>query len=195
MEITLEKIELVKDRTGVSYKEAKEALEFANGNVVDAIIYVEENIDHEFSSREKKAVNKVVLKGTKKTAVKKAAAAKNSTVSVNAGGKTISVNGKEISYSRVLTGTGTAYTARRGARTSTGKAVKVGLVAVDPGKIPYGTKLYIVSADGRYTYGYAIAADTGGALRSGRVLVDLFYNTERECINFGRRQVKVYILD
>ena len=26
MEITLEKIELVKDRTGVSYKEAKEAL-------------------------------------------------------------------------------------------------------------------------------------------------------------------------
>lgn len=143
----------------------------------------------------KKAVNKVVLKGTKKTAVKKAAAAKNSTVSVNAGGKTISVNGKEISYSRVLTGTGTAYTARRGARTSTGKSVKVGLVAVDPRKIPYGTKLYIVSADGRYTYGYAIAADTGGALRSGRVLVDLFYNTERECINFGRRQVKVYILD
>ena len=60
MEITLEKIELVKDRTGVSYKEAKEALEFANGNVVDAIIYVEENIDREFSSKDKKAVNKVV---------------------------------------------------------------------------------------------------------------------------------------
>ena len=31
MEITLEKIELVKDRTGVSYKEAKEALEAAGG--------------------------------------------------------------------------------------------------------------------------------------------------------------------
>ena len=31
MEITLEKIELVKDRTGVSYKEAKAALEAANG--------------------------------------------------------------------------------------------------------------------------------------------------------------------
>ena len=61
--------------------------------------------------------------------------------------------------------------------------------------VPYGTRLYIVSSDGRYNYGYAIAADTGGALRSGRVLVDLFYNTERECVNFGRRQVKVYILD
>lgn len=45
MEITLEKIELVKDRTGVSYKEAKEALEEADGSVVDAIINIEESID------------------------------------------------------------------------------------------------------------------------------------------------------
>lgn len=45
MEITLEKIELVKDRTGVTYKEAKEALEAAEGNVVDAIIAIEETID------------------------------------------------------------------------------------------------------------------------------------------------------
>ncbi len=45
MEITLEKIELVKDRTGVTYKEAKEALESADGNVVDAIIAIEETID------------------------------------------------------------------------------------------------------------------------------------------------------
>ncbi len=47
MEITLEKIELVKDRTGVSYKEAKEALETAGGSVVDAIIEIEENIDNQ----------------------------------------------------------------------------------------------------------------------------------------------------
>ena len=60
MEITLEKIELVKDRTGVSYKEAKEALEFAGGNVVDAIIYIEENIDNEYSAKDKKTVDKVV---------------------------------------------------------------------------------------------------------------------------------------
>jgi len=44
MEITLEKIELVRDRTGVSYKEAKEALERAEGSVVDAIIGIEESI-------------------------------------------------------------------------------------------------------------------------------------------------------
>jgi len=42
MEITLEKIDLVKERTGVTYKQAKEALEAANGDVVDAIIAIEE---------------------------------------------------------------------------------------------------------------------------------------------------------
>ena len=45
MEVTLEKIELVRDRTGVSYKEAKDALEAADGSVVDAIIAIEESID------------------------------------------------------------------------------------------------------------------------------------------------------
>ncbi|MDR1495360.1 MAG: DUF4342 domain-containing protein [Clostridiales Family XIII bacterium] len=45
MDITLEKIELVKDRTAVSYKDAKEALEAADGNVVDAIIGIEEAIN------------------------------------------------------------------------------------------------------------------------------------------------------
>lgn len=51
MEITLEKIELVKDRTGVTYKEAKEALEAADGNVVDAIISIEETIDEKSSKK------------------------------------------------------------------------------------------------------------------------------------------------
>lgn len=51
MEITLEKIELVKDRTGVSYKEAKEALETSNGSVVDAIISIEESIDVKAKSK------------------------------------------------------------------------------------------------------------------------------------------------
>ena len=45
MEITLEKIELVKDRTGVTYAEAKKALEDADGSVVDAIIAIEETLN------------------------------------------------------------------------------------------------------------------------------------------------------
>ena len=51
MEITLEKIELVKDRTGVTYKEAKDALEAADGNVVDAIIAIEETIDEKSAKK------------------------------------------------------------------------------------------------------------------------------------------------
>ena len=47
MEITIEKIDLVKDRTGYTYAEAKEALEAAEGSVVDAIIAVEEKMNAE----------------------------------------------------------------------------------------------------------------------------------------------------
>lgn len=43
MDITLEKIDIVRDRTGVSYRQAKEALEAAGGNVVDALISIEED--------------------------------------------------------------------------------------------------------------------------------------------------------
>lgn len=50
MEITLEKIELVKDRTGVTYKEAKEALEKVDGSVVDAIIEIEESMDKNYAA-------------------------------------------------------------------------------------------------------------------------------------------------
>ncbi|WP_027633985.1 DUF4342 domain-containing protein [Clostridium hydrogeniformans] len=39
---SLEKLDLIIERTGVSYKEAKEALEFSMGDVVEAIIYIEE---------------------------------------------------------------------------------------------------------------------------------------------------------
>ena len=44
MEIKLEDVDKVIERTGVSYKEAKEALEMSDGDIVDAIIYVEETL-------------------------------------------------------------------------------------------------------------------------------------------------------
>lgn len=103
-------------------------------------------------------------------------------------------NGIPVNYVDVLTGEATAYSAAAGAITSTGKTAQVGYVAVDPKVIPYGTELYIVSTDGTRTYGYAVAEDTGGAMRSGRVLVDLYMDTESECYNWGRRDVNVYIL-
>lgn len=79
MEITLEKIELVKDRTGVSYKEAKEALEAVDGSVVDAIIAIEETVNlnsgskvSEFADETIEKVKELVKKGNiTKIAVKK----------------------------------------------------------------------------------------------------------------------------
>lgn len=50
MDINLEKIELVKDRTGCTYAEAKEALEKADGSVVDAIIDIEEKLNSEYDA-------------------------------------------------------------------------------------------------------------------------------------------------
>lgn len=105
--------------------------------------------------------------------------------------------GQPIGYKSLTVGQCTAYTNDRGLcgkYTSTGRVAAVGVVAVDPRVIPYGTELYIVSADGSVVYGYAIAGDTGGALTSGRVLVDLFMDTYEDCMQFGRRNMNVYIL-
>lgn len=103
-------------------------------------------------------------------------------------------NGNKVSYVDVLTGSATAYYAAEGSHTATGVPVYVGGVAVNPDIIPYGTSLYIVSSDGSMVYGYATAVDTGGALMSGEALVDVFYPTYDDCVNWGRRNVTVYIL-
>ena len=42
MDITLQKIDLVRDRTGLNYKEARELLEEANGDVVQALVIMED---------------------------------------------------------------------------------------------------------------------------------------------------------
>lgn len=77
--------------------------------------------------------------------------------------------------------------------TASGTKARPGVVAVDPKVIPLGTKLYIQSLDGTKDYGFAIAEDTGGAIKGNKI--DLFFNTSKEVYNFGRRKVKVYILD
>lgn len=42
-EVTLEKIDIIRERTNASYEEAKEALEACDGNIVDALIYIEKS--------------------------------------------------------------------------------------------------------------------------------------------------------
>ena len=80
-------------------------------------------------------------------------------------------NGNTVAYSRVVNGSGTAYTAPAGALTATGVAAYHGGVAVNPNIIPYGSKLYITSTDGSVVYGYATAVDTGEHLWQARQLL------------------------
>jgi 3D (Asp-Asp-Asp) domain-containing protein len=103
--------------------------------------------------------------------------------------------GRPVDYKKKISGSASAYTANDGARTSTGKIAQTGYVAVNPSQIPYGTKLYIVSKDGRYNYGYSVAADTGGFTKWGTRVVDLYFDTYSECVNFGVRGVDIYVLD
>ncbi len=105
----------------------------------------------------------------------------------------IGANGLPTTYRQVINAQATAYSLP-GRKTSTGVPAQNGYVAVDPKEIPYGTEMYIVSADGRYVYGYAIAADTGSYIDSVDWTVDLHMNTEAECIQWGRRDVIIYIL-
>lgn len=137
-----------------------------------------------------KPVDRVVLVGTKKTAVKAVSVSK--TASVSSGGTLIDHNGNTVKYQKYFTGRCTAYTG--GGRTSTGRPAAFGLVAVNPALIPYGTRLYICSPDGKTVYGYAVAADTGGGAKSGRILADLYYGTLSQCVNFGVRNMRIYVL-
>ena len=97
------------------------------------------------------------------------------------------------SYSKVLTGKATGYYSKTG-KGSSGLGLGYGTVAVDPDVIPYGTKLYITSTDGKFVYGYAVATDTGVAVQKGQILVDLFYETYAESVINGAIQVNVYVV-
>lgn len=100
---------------------------------------------------------------------------------------------------RVITCVATAYDGSyetlgySNPRTCLGRVPTVGTVAVDPKVIPLGTRMYIESVDGSYVYGECFAGDTGGAIKGNRV--DLFMASRSQALSFGRRQVKVYILD
>lgn len=93
------------------------------------------------------------------------------------------------SYKAAYKMTATAYTG--GGLTSMGiKVVRdpngLSTIAVDPSVIPLGSKVYIPG------YGYAIAADTGGAIKGHKI--DLYLNSQSECYQWGVRTVTVQIV-
>lgn len=76
-------------------------------------------------------------------------------------------------------------------KTATGVKPAVGVIAVDPKVIPLHTKLEIRDENNNVVYS-GFAGDTGGAIKGNRL--DLFMNTRKECYNWGRKKVKVYIV-
>lgn len=95
-----------------------------------------------------------------------------------------------IRYKKVMNVEATAYTIAEGngdGVTSIGIVPYRGIIAVDPSVVPYGTRVYVPG------YGLAMAGDTGGAIVNNRI--DCFMESYDEAIQFGRRHIKMYILE
>lgn len=96
--------------------------------------------------------------------------------------------------SKELTVTATAYTANCegcSGTTATGinlhKNPSAKVIAVDPTVIPLGSKVYVEG------YGEAIAGDIGGAIKGNKI--DLFIPSKSAALDWGRKEVKIKVLD
>jgi len=107
---------------------------------------------------------------------------------------TTASRGGDFSASKVINMKSTAYnSAETGSNITASGAVAVrnpsgySTIAVDPSVIPLGTKVYVEG------YGYAIAQDTGGAIKGN--IIDVYFNTMTEVNAWGVKYVNVYILE
>ena len=75
--------------------------------------------------------------------------------------------------------------------TATNTKPKCGTIAADPKRIPYGTRLYIPE------YGYGIVEDTGSALRKDKdnIRIDVYMDTYEEAIEWGKKEMIIYIIE
>ncbi|WP_338471263.1 ubiquitin-like domain-containing protein [Niallia sp. XMNu-256] len=99
-----------------------------------------------------------------------------------------SESGKEIHV------TSTAYTANcNGCSGTTATGINLHanpnlkVIAVDPNVIPLGSKVHVEG------YGYAVAADTGGAINGNKI--DVYFASKQDAVNWGRKTVKIKVLN
>ncbi len=91
---------------------------------------------------------------------------------------------------RVLRVSATAYSSQdpgNTPHTAMGTLVRHGVIAVDPDILPMGTRVVIPG------YGEAVAEDIGGAIKGNRI--DVAFDTRKEALSFGRRNLEVYIME
>jgi uncharacterized protein YabE (DUF348 family)/3D (Asp-Asp-Asp) domain-containing protein len=157
----------------------------------------------------KQPVQKIVAAGIAVKASTTAPAAAKATTAISAAAAPVKVasaastssiadsRGGSVSYSKALTVMATAYSEGEssniwGLQTATGvDAVRDpnswSTIAVDPGIIPLGTKVYVEG------YGYAIAQDTGSAIIGKHI--DCFFYSVADMNAWGTKTVNVYILN
>jgi len=93
-----------------------------------------------------------------------------------------------VSGAASQTYTATAYSLR--GRTASGKPVSRGLIAADPSVLPIGTRVRLEAGSWSGEY---LVADTGGAVKGRRI--DIWTPTAQEAVQFGRRPVKLTVLE
>ncbi|WP_405100525.1 3D domain-containing protein [Oceanobacillus sp. FSL H7-0719] len=141
--------------------------------------------------QEEAAQQETELVHVSKKAEKNNSSSKNTTPS-NGIGSSKENNQKENTNKKSFTVSSTAYTANCAGCsgiTTTGIDLKKNsnakVIAVDPSVIPLGSLVHVEG------YGYAIAGDTGSAIRGKKI--DVFYSSKSKALNWGVRTVKVTI--
>ncbi len=201
---TYKKTEVIPFETKVEYDESKYHEEVKvkkkgkDGKVVN--YYKETYVDGKLTDTEitqsdvkKEPVTKIIVRGSKGSLYGGAVSSRVISELVPPYRIDLDENDRPIKYKKKIVGKATAYCT--GTITSTGRRAQPGVVAVDPREIPYGSRLYIVSSDNRYVYGYAIAGDTGGFIHNSTTVVDLYIRSYETCVQFGRRNVEIYVLE
>lgn len=174
----------------VSTNDGTAVLISSDEDIILTNITTNSNVNIEFTSTIDNIINDVSIYNKKIEEQKVTEASNEADVEGNVKTETIAETQEaSTSYKATYTMEATAYagdTITATGVTPVRNANGLSTIAVDPSIIPLGSKVYIPG------YGEAIAEDTGGAIKGHRI--DLFLNSENECINWGRRNVTLHVL-
>lgn len=169
---------------------------------------VKEEMPIELANRIEKSEEKVSRKGNREDIIENKTS-EVETPKVNyVSYRSLAENNPPTEYKDVISATATAYClcqkccgkspshpsygyTASGIKIVPGTGIKV--IAVDPNVIPLGTKVYVDGLNGAWDYGYAIAADTGSAIKN--LKIDLYMDTHSEALSWGRRSVNIYVVE
>lgn len=204
--INFEEIEndivLIEQIAYAAVKTVEETIVETSGEEV--IKNLNEEIPIELTNRIEKSEEKVSRKGNREAIIEEVEIPQVNYVSY----RSLAENNPPEEYKDVIPATATAYClcqkccgklpshphygyTASGIKIIPGTGMKV--IAVDPKVIPLGTKVYVDGLNGAWDYGYAIAADTGSAIKN--LKIDLYMDTHSEALSWGRRSVNIYVVE